>query len=56
MTAIQALTGLDPQDLPKDSRLGEVIWREKAQVSNGLAQILSLMIRDDSFPQEVQKN
>ncbi|MCL1466855.1 serine/threonine-protein kinase [Argonema galeatum] len=49
MTAIQALTGLDPKDLPKDSRLGEVIWRNKAQVSNGLAQILSLMIRDDSW-------
>lgn len=47
MTAIEALTGLEPKDLPEDRRTGEIIWRDKAQVSDGLAKILEKMVRDD---------
>ncbi|WP_414751880.1 WG repeat-containing protein [Anabaena sp. CCY 9910] len=48
MTAIQALTGLPPQELHIDPDTLEVIWREKAQVSNILADILTKMIRYNS--------
>jgi eukaryotic-like serine/threonine-protein kinase len=44
MTAIEALTGLEPQALTLDS-LGEVVWRDKAEVSDWLASILSKMVR-----------
>jgi len=47
MTAIEALTGLEPKDLPEDRRTGEIIWRDKAQVSDGFAKILEKMVRDD---------
>ncbi|OUL37505.1 hypothetical protein BV372_00635 [Nostoc sp. T09] len=43
MTVIEALTGLEPQSLPIDS-LGEVIWRDKADVSDWLANILTKMV------------
>jgi CHASE2 domain-containing sensor protein len=45
MTAIQALTGLHPYQLPTDSDTGEVIWRDHAQVSPKLAGILTRMVR-----------
>ncbi|MCS6959979.1 MAG: serine/threonine-protein kinase [Pseudanabaenaceae cyanobacterium SKYGB_i_bin29] len=45
MVAIRALTGIDPQDLPTDPETGEVVWRDKAKVSNGLAMVLSRMVR-----------
>ncbi|BCL36043.1 WG repeat-containing protein [Nostoc sp. MS1] len=48
MTAIQALTGLPPQELHIDPDTLEVIWREKAQVSNILADILTKMVRYNS--------
>ncbi len=41
---IQALTGLLPIQLLEDAD-GEVIWREQAQVSEGLAAFLSKMVR-----------
>lgn len=45
MIAIQALTGVAPRQLPKVDD-GEVCWREQApQVSEGLAQILTRMVR-----------
>lgn len=43
ITAIEALTGLEPQALTLDS-LGEVVWRDKAEVSDWLASILSKMV------------
>ncbi|MEH2274547.1 MAG: serine/threonine-protein kinase [Nostoc sp.] len=46
MIAIQALTGLIPEQLQDDPNTGEVIWRDKAQVSDGLANILDTMVRD----------
>ncbi|BAY28861.1 serine/threonine protein kinase [Nostoc carneum NIES-2107] len=47
MTAIEAITGLEPQALTIDS-LGEVVWRDKADVSNWLASILSKMVSYES--------
>ncbi|NUN65201.1 serine/threonine protein kinase [Pseudanabaena biceps] len=45
MVAIKALTGYAPTDLPTDPATGEIVWRDKAQVSNGLAMVLTRMIR-----------
>ncbi|MHC5730371.1 MAG: protein kinase domain-containing protein, partial [Nostoc sp.] len=36
MIGIQALTGLIPEQLQEDPNTGEVIWRDKAQVSGAL--------------------
>jgi serine/threonine-protein kinase len=53
MTAIQALTGIDnPDKLPEDNN-GEVIWRDRTQVSDWLADILIKMVRSD-FRQRYQ--
>jgi serine/threonine protein kinase len=54
MIGIQALTGIEPQDLPTDPKTGEIVWRfatpKKAmvKVSDGLAQVLTKMVRHDS--------
>ncbi len=49
--AIQALTGLDPNPknggLPADAATGEIRWRDKAQVSDALADIIDMMVRKD---------
>ncbi|MEI3649069.1 MAG: WG repeat-containing protein [Dolichospermum lemmermannii FEM_B0920] len=45
MTAIQAITGLSPHKLQIDSNTLEVIWREKAQISEPLADVLTKMLR-----------
>ena len=45
MVAIKALTGYAPTDLPTDAATGELVWRDKAQVSNGLAMVLTRMVR-----------
>lgn len=45
MTAIQALTGVSPQELRTDPDTLEVVWREKAQVSDLLGDILTKMVR-----------
>lgn len=45
MTAIQALTGVSPDQLQSDSETGEINWREYAQVSKPLAVILEKMVR-----------
>lgn len=46
MIGIQALTGLMPEQLPEDPTTGEVIWRDKAEISDALANILDTMVRD----------
>jgi len=46
MIGIQALTGQPPHTLPEDPQTGEVIWRNQAQVSNNLANVLDKMVRD----------
>lgn len=45
MTAIQALTGVFPHQLPKDPNTLEVVWRERVSVSPKLAAILDKMVR-----------
>jgi serine/threonine protein kinase len=45
LTAIQALTGVLPQQLPKDPKTLEFIWRDRAQVSDTLAHIVAQMVR-----------
>lgn len=45
MTAIFALTGIEPQQLPESN--GEIIWQNKASVSNQLAEVLTKMVRYD---------
>ena len=45
MTAIQALTGIHPSQMPTDLNTGELVWRDRAQVSPWLAAILSKMVR-----------
>lgn len=45
MVGIQALTGMRPSQMPHDYATSEVIWRDRVQVSEGLAQILEQMVR-----------
>ena len=42
--AVQALTGVHPRDLPKGED-GELLWRDKAEISDGLAAYLSTLVR-----------
>ena len=44
VTGIQWLTGLNANQLPKDAN-GEITWRDRAQVSDGFANILNKMVR-----------
>lgn len=46
MIGIQALTGLKPDQIPKDPNTGEIIWRDKVKVSDSLANVLDTMVRD----------
>ncbi|AFY50419.1 hypothetical protein Nos7524_4674 [Nostoc sp. PCC 7524] len=43
--AIQALTGVLPSELEEDSQTGEIIWQNRVQVSNHLAEVLTKMVR-----------
>jgi ABC-type branched-subunit amino acid transport system substrate-binding protein/predicted Ser/Thr protein kinase len=45
IVGIQALTGLHPSQLPTDYQTSELIWRDRAQVSDGLADVLDRMTR-----------
>lgn len=47
MIAIQALTGLHPKSLPEDARTSEIIWRDRAEVSSQLGNILDRLVRYD---------
>ncbi|MBG1240509.1 CHASE2 domain-containing protein [Nostoc sp. NZL] len=44
MIAIQAITGIPPQELYPDPETGNVMWRETVQVSEELAAILDKMV------------
>jgi serine/threonine protein kinase len=46
MIGIKALTGIAPHDLPRDVN-DEVKWTHKTFVSQGFAEILSIMVQDD---------
>jgi len=45
MIGIQALTGISPNNLPKNSETGEISWQEQAEVSDEVAAILNKMVR-----------
>ena len=45
ITAIQALTRLYPEQIAENSQTGEILWRQNAQVSDRLANILDLMVK-----------
>jgi eukaryotic-like serine/threonine-protein kinase len=45
MLAIQAVTGLQPLQLPRDTKTGQLLWRDKARVSEGLADFLDKMVQ-----------
>jgi tetratricopeptide (TPR) repeat protein len=45
--AIQALTGLDPQRIPKESRTGELMWQDAVMVKPQLAKVIDQMVRYD---------
>lgn len=44
MIAIQAITGIPPQDLHPDPETGNIMWRQTVQVSEELAVILDKMV------------
>ncbi len=44
---IQALTGIEAIRLKKDTQSGEIVWRDQAQVSQQLAEILEKMVKYD---------
>ncbi len=44
MIAIQAITGIPPQELQPNPETGNVMWRQTVQVSQGLAAILDKMV------------
>ncbi|MEH1841286.1 MAG: CHASE2 domain-containing serine/threonine-protein kinase [Nostoc sp.] len=44
MIAIQAITGIPPQDLHPDPETGNIMWRQTVQVSGELAAILDKMV------------
>lgn len=45
MVCIQSLSGLSPAQLPEDPETGEILWRQRTQVSELLAAVLSRMVR-----------
>ncbi|MEH2199314.1 serine/threonine-protein kinase [Nostoc sp.] len=47
MTAIQALTGVSPDDINKNPQTNKIIWLNKSQVDKKLTQILDKMVDAD---------
>ena len=47
MLGIYALTGIRPQELPKDPNTFEVIWRDRVSVSPNLTNVLDKMVRSN---------
>lgn len=47
VVGIQALTGFQANLLPKDSKTGEIIWRNRVQINPKLADILDKMVKYD---------
>jgi serine/threonine protein kinase len=44
MIGIQALTGIAPDSLQEDPNTGEILWRDRVQVSNAFAEVLQNMV------------
>jgi formylglycine-generating enzyme required for sulfatase activity len=53
MMGIQSVTGYFPHQLQEDPDTGEIIWREYAQISDELGEVLDKMVRDH-FSQRYQ--
>ncbi|MEP0886654.1 MULTISPECIES: serine/threonine-protein kinase [unclassified Leptolyngbya] len=53
IVGIQALARCKPSQLPEDPRTGEIIWRDRVDVSVELAEVIDTMIRYD-FRQRYQ--
>ncbi len=45
ITAVQAVTGLQPYQFQEDLQTGEIIWRDRASTSIGFSLILDRMVR-----------
>ncbi|MEH2325846.1 MAG: serine/threonine-protein kinase [Nostoc sp.] len=45
IVAIQALTGLQPLELSRDTKTGRLLWHSEAQASNRLADVLDKMVQ-----------
>ncbi len=45
MVIIRGLTGIEPTELPTHPDTGELLWRDKVRISNGLAMVLTRMTR-----------
>lgn len=46
MIGIEALTGIYPLSLPEDPHTGDIIWRDRVEVSDRFAEILQKMVHD----------
>ncbi len=44
MIGLQALTGIAPDSLQEDANTGEILWRDRVQVSDAFAEILQNMV------------
>ena len=44
MIGIQALTGIAPDSLQEDANTGEILWRDRVDVSNAFAEVLQNMV------------
>ena len=44
MIGIQALTGIAPDSLQEDANTGEILWRDRTEVSNAFAEVLQKMV------------
>jgi eukaryotic-like serine/threonine-protein kinase len=44
MIGIQALTGISPDSLQEDPNTGEILWRDRVQVSDAFAEVLQNMV------------
>ena len=44
MTAIHALTGINPQKIEKNPHTGQILWETKANVSSGVVALINKMI------------
>lgn len=44
MIGIQALTGIAPDSLQEDPNTGEILWRDRVEVSNAFADVLQNMV------------
>jgi serine/threonine protein kinase len=57
MMGIQALTGLPPKEMPRNTATGEFLWQLHAQVSPSFARVLNRMVAyhfNDRYPSAIE--